>query len=109
MSSPDIVMQETLMRLWHKRIVPFFVIFMLLLAITGLAIQATDILDHKQHKRLFLELKNKPWIMLHKGVIVRSMKAYGYPDFIRITVGTKEENERFIASLGECLRELQYV
>ena len=47
--------------------------------------------------------------MLHKGVIVRSMKAYGYPDFIRITVGTKEENERFIASLGECLRELQYV
>lgn len=47
--------------------------------------------------------------MLHKGVIVRSMKAYGFPNFIRITVGTKEENQRFIASLQECLRDLGYV
>lgn len=47
--------------------------------------------------------------MLHKGVIVRSMKAYGYPNFIRITVGTREENQRFVTSLEECLRDLQYV
>jgi histidinol-phosphate aminotransferase len=47
--------------------------------------------------------------MLHKGVIVRSMKAYGYPDFIRITVGTESENSRFIAALQECLGELAYV
>lgn len=47
--------------------------------------------------------------MLYKGVIVRSMKAYGYPDFIRITVGTKEENSRFVNSLQECLSELNYV
>lgn len=47
--------------------------------------------------------------MLHKGVIVRSMKAYGYPDFIRITVGTAAENQRFVAALAECRRELGYV
>ena len=43
--------------------------------------------------------------MLRKGVIVRSMKAYGYPDFIRITVGTKSENIRFIEALTLCLKE----
>ena len=47
--------------------------------------------------------------MLYKGVIVRSMKAYGFPEFIRITVGTEAENKRFIAALGECLKELGYV
>ncbi len=47
--------------------------------------------------------------MLHKGVIVRSMKAYGYPDFIRITVGTEEENSRFVKALQQCLQELSYV
>ncbi len=47
--------------------------------------------------------------MLYKGVIVRSMNAYGYPSCIRITVGTEEENQRFVTALGECLRELHYV
>ena len=47
--------------------------------------------------------------MLYKGVIIRSMKAYGYQNVIRVTVGTTAENERFIAALGECLRELSYV
>jgi len=47
--------------------------------------------------------------MLHKGVIVRSMKAYGYPDFIRITVGTRAENTRFVKSLAQSLKELAYV
>jgi histidinol-phosphate aminotransferase len=47
--------------------------------------------------------------MLYKGVIVRSMKAYGYPNFIRITVGTAEENQRFVAALAECLQDLHYV
>ena len=46
--------------------------------------------------------------MLYHGVIVRSMKAYGYPDCIRITVGTAAENQRFVAALGECRRELGY-
>jgi histidinol-phosphate aminotransferase len=37
--------------------------------------------------------------MLRDGVIVRSMKNYGLVDYIRVTIGTKEENERFINSL----------
>lgn len=41
--------------------------------------------------------------MLKKGVIVRSMAEYGYPKHIRVTIGTPEENERFIESLGEVL------
>lgn len=47
--------------------------------------------------------------MLYKGVIVRSMKAYGFPSFIRITIGTTAENIRFINALKECLNELGYV
>ena len=46
--------------------------------------------------------------MLHKGVIIRSMKAYGYSTVIRITVGTMEENKRLLKSLTECLADLSY-
>ncbi len=42
-------------------------------------------------------------LLLKKGVIVRSMEAYGLPEYIRITVGLKEENERFISALKEVL------
>lgn len=41
--------------------------------------------------------------LLRKGVIVRPMAEYGYPTYIRVTIGTPEENERFIKSLGEVL------
>ncbi len=34
--------------------------------------------------------------MLKKGVIVRSMVSYGYPRYIRINTGTREENIRFL-------------
>jgi histidinol-phosphate aminotransferase len=37
--------------------------------------------------------------MLRQGVIVRSMTGYGYPDYIRVNVGTPEENQRFIEAL----------
>jgi histidinol-phosphate aminotransferase len=47
--------------------------------------------------------------MLYKGVIVRSMQAYGYPNFIRTTVGTAGENQRFVVALTDCLRGLGYV
>ncbi|SDP75209.1 histidinol-phosphate transaminase [Desulforhopalus singaporensis] len=47
--------------------------------------------------------------MLYEGVIIRSMSAYGFDSFIRITVGTKEENQRFLKSLAKCLKELGYV
>ena len=46
--------------------------------------------------------------MLYKGVIVRPMTAYGYPECIRITVGTAAENQRFVTALGVCLRDLGY-
>jgi len=47
--------------------------------------------------------------MLKKGVIVRSMKAYGFADFIRINVGTGAENNRFLKALKICLEECGYV
>ncbi len=34
--------------------------------------------------------------MLRQGVIVRSMVSYGYPEYIRISAGTREENRRFL-------------
>lgn len=47
--------------------------------------------------------------MLYQGVIVRSMSAYGFTNFIRVTFGTDEENQRFVKSLADCLGELGYV
>jgi histidinol-phosphate aminotransferase len=46
--------------------------------------------------------------MLTKGVIVRPMQAYGYPDYIRITIGIPEENERFVKALDKARQELGY-
>ncbi|MBW2646149.1 MAG: histidinol-phosphate transaminase [Deltaproteobacteria bacterium] len=43
--------------------------------------------------------------MLRQGVIVRAMTAYGYPNYIRVTVGLPEENERFIKALEKVLNE----
>jgi len=41
--------------------------------------------------------------MLKYGVIVRDMKQYGLKNFIRVTIGTKKENERFIKVLKKAL------
>ena len=41
--------------------------------------------------------------MLRHGVIIRSMASYGYPRYIRINVGLKEENSRFIEVLEKVL------
>lgn len=41
--------------------------------------------------------------MLEKGVIVRAMRGYKLPEWVRISVGTKEENERCITVLDEVL------
>ncbi len=41
--------------------------------------------------------------MLRKGVIVRPIPAYGFPNALRITVGTRAENERMLAALKEVL------
>ena len=42
--------------------------------------------------------------MLTHGVIVRSMRSYGYPHYIRINVGLTAENERFVTALGRVLK-----
>ncbi|MFH0912891.1 MAG: histidinol-phosphate transaminase [Candidatus Omnitrophota bacterium] len=41
--------------------------------------------------------------MLKYGVIVRDMSQYGLKNFIRVTIGTKKENERFIKVLKKIL------
>jgi histidinol-phosphate aminotransferase len=46
--------------------------------------------------------------LLHKGVIVRPMNAYGYPEYIRITVGTPAENQRFVKALAVTRQELRH-
>ena len=46
--------------------------------------------------------------MLKKGVIIRSMKAYGFETYIRVNVGTDEENKRFLAALEEVLEECSH-
>ncbi len=42
--------------------------------------------------------------MMKKGVIVRGMASYGYPDAIRVTIGKQEENERFLEVLTPLIR-----
>ena len=37
--------------------------------------------------------------LLKRGVIVRPMAGYGYPNAVRVTIGTQQENERFIKAL----------
>jgi len=41
--------------------------------------------------------------LLRRGVIVRPMDVYGFPHHLRVTVGTPEENQRFVESLAAVL------
>ena len=41
--------------------------------------------------------------MLKQGVIVRSMTSYGFPEYIRLTVGLESENARFLEALAKVL------
>jgi histidinol-phosphate aminotransferase len=41
--------------------------------------------------------------MLKKGVIVRSMSSYGYPEYIRINTGLPEENKRLVQAIEQVL------
>jgi len=43
--------------------------------------------------------------LLKKGVITRSVSAYGLPDWLRISVGTQVENEAFLRALGALVAE----
>jgi histidinol-phosphate aminotransferase len=42
--------------------------------------------------------------LLERKVIVRAMKGYNLPEWVRITIGTAEQNRRCIAALREVLR-----
>ncbi len=41
--------------------------------------------------------------LLRKGVIVRPMKGYKLPEYLRVTVGLEDENQRFIQAIEELL------
>lgn len=45
--------------------------------------------------------------MLRQGVIVRSMASYGYPEYIRINAGTREENQRFLDAFGTVMNRMK--
>ncbi|NWG76113.1 MAG: aminotransferase class I/II-fold pyridoxal phosphate-dependent enzyme, partial [Rubrivivax sp.] len=44
--------------------------------------------------------------MLRRGVVIRPLSSFGFQEYIRVTVGTREENERFIKALREVLVSL---
>lgn len=41
--------------------------------------------------------------LLHDGVIVRPLAAYGLPEHLRVTIGREHENARFLAALEKAL------
>ncbi len=41
--------------------------------------------------------------LLKKGIVVRKMSSYDLPDWIRVTVGTKEQNDKFLEELGKII------
>ena len=43
--------------------------------------------------------------LLREGVIVRPVANYGMPNYLRVTIGLPEENERFIKALEKVIRE----
>ncbi|MFA5536385.1 MAG: histidinol-phosphate transaminase [Bacillota bacterium] len=45
--------------------------------------------------------------LLEQGVIIRTGDIFGYPDYIRVTIGKQAENERFIRALDKALNELR--
>jgi histidinol-phosphate aminotransferase len=51
-------------------------------------------------------MKDAPGVfqrLLRAGVIVRPIAGYGMPDFLRVSIGLPEENQRFLDSLAAAL------
>ncbi len=42
--------------------------------------------------------------LLERGVIVRPIASYDMPEFLRVSIGTERENDRFLAALKEILK-----
>jgi histidinol-phosphate aminotransferase len=40
--------------------------------------------------------------LLRQGVIVRPVGNYGLPEYLRVTLGTREQNDRFLKSWEAC-------
>jgi len=57
---------------------------------------------------IFIDLKGDSEVifekLLKKGIIIRPGKTWGCPNFIRVTIGTPYENEKFIQALKEIRR-----
>jgi len=58
------------------------------------------LLGHPRCKNILRMLENK-------GIIPRPLAPYGMPEYLRITVGTAEENTRFMAAVHEMMRHIQ--
>ena len=43
--------------------------------------------------------------MQSEGVIVRSLVPWGIPNGIRVTIGTPEQNQQFLAALKKIMRQ----
>ena len=43
--------------------------------------------------------------LLKRGVIVRTIAGYGMPDWLRVTIGSHAQNERFLAALDQATRK----
>ena len=43
--------------------------------------------------------------MLHEGVIIRAMDEYDLPEYVRVTIGTRKENELFLTKLKKVLKK----
>ena len=39
-----------------------------------------------------------------RGLITRPVKPYGLPEWLRVTVGTRAQNERLLATLAEVMQ-----
>ena len=46
-------------------------------------------------------------ILLSEGVILRPLENYGLPNYLRVTIGTKEENNMFIRKLKKSLKVIK--
>lgn len=45
--------------------------------------------------------------LLRRGVIVRALSGYHFPEWVRVSVGTMEQNRKCIAALGEVLAQVR--
>ena len=41
--------------------------------------------------------------LMRQGIIIRDMNAFGLPEWIRVSIGTAHQNERFLTALAGCL------